>query len=157
VLVYQAGNQVYSVPSGVTRLGNAGAEDKEELIFPGAPLARAIPLPIYIWPVDAEAVASVSVVRYERDAIELVISGTGAEARVNDGAVEMLGGTAAPIGVEIRGGLFALRSEATYKVEVEPGGSRRPYSLEAMPDPDSGALVLRDILSNCRLTITPAG
>ena len=155
VLAYGAKNQVYLVPGGVTRLYNAAETDQDELLFPGDPLARAVPLPIYLYPLDEGSAASVSVVHYGPDRIELVVTGSAAEARVRDGAVEMAGGVVTTMEIEIRSGLYPLSPASTHRVSIQASGPRRPFDQDLMPNADTGSLVIRDSLAQARITITP--
>ncbi len=155
VLTFGANNQVYLVPGGVTRLGNAAEDNAAELLLPGGPLARAVPLPIYVWLLDESSFASVSVVRYQRDRIELVVNGNGAEARMTEGRVEMVGGASTAMEIEIRSGLYPLASDSTHKVTIEGSGARRNSEQELMPNPETGSLVISDNLARARIVITP--
>jgi hypothetical protein len=156
VLAYGAGNQVYQVPAGAARIDSAAAGDTVELLFPGAPLALARRVPIYVWPQTEEGVTTVAVVEYSRDRIELVVSGTGAGIRVWGGEVQVLGGAALPVQIEVRRGAYSLRAGAAHRVTIEHAMRGRSESVEMMPDPDTGSLTINRTLSQSRILIEPA-
>ena len=156
VLARGAGNQVYWVPSGAVRLYSAATGDRVELLFPGWWLARAVTVPIYVWPLEEEGVAAVSVVRYESDGIEMVFTGTGNAPRVWDGAVEMVGGEATLVSIEVKNGTYRVSPDSVHRVVVEQGPTgRMSQEWEVMPDPDSGALVIEVTIGQTRIIIEP--
>ncbi len=89
------------------------------------------------------------------DRIELVVTGSAAEARVRDGAVEMAGGVVTGMEIEIRSGLYPLSPASTHRVSIQASGPRRPFDQDLMPNADTGSLVIRDSLAQARITITP--
>jgi len=156
VLARRGGNQVYWVPSGAVRLYSAATGDRVELLFPGWPLARAVTVPIYVWPLEEEGVAAVSVVRYDREGIELVLNGTGNAARVWEGEVEMVGGDATPVQIEVKNGAYRVSPDSVHRVVVQQGPTgRMSREWEVMPDPDTGALVIEDTIGQTRIIIEP--
>lgn len=155
VLLYGAKNQIYLVPAGVARVSNLDEADQIELLFPGQPLARAIPLPIYVYPTDEGATVLVSVSRYGRDGIELLVSGTEAGVSVRDGEVLMSGGTPADVEIEIRSGAYAVSADSIHRVTFQQG--RTPQTQELMPDADTGALIINATVSQAVITIETAG
>jgi hypothetical protein len=158
VLVNGAANQVYLVPSGVTRVSSPDVGDQSELIFPGQSLARAVPLPIYVYPTGEGAYASVSVRRYGRDGIELLVSGTAAQAQVQNGQVVMAGGAATPVEIEIKSGAYGISANSVHKVSTQQGGlAWTGQQQEITPNPDTGALVIGLTASSMTVTIAPAG
>jgi len=158
VLVYDGGNQVYAVPGGAVRLGNPEEENRLELLFPGASLAVARPLPIYVYPAGEGAVASVSVLRYDREGVELMVHGTGAQPRVGAEGVEFVGGVSTPVEIEVKGGRYRVASGSTHRVVVEQGaGGRWASEQEMMPNPETGSLVIRDTFPSARIIVTPIG
>jgi hypothetical protein len=156
VLVNGANNQVYFVPSGVTRVGNADEGNQDELLLPGQPLARAVPLPLYLYPTGEGASASVSVRRYGRDGVELLVSGDGAGGSVQGGAVVMTGGSLTPVQIEIRSGAYPVSADSVHKVTIQQGGrASAAQTQEMMPDPDTGALVIGASVASTLITIEP--
>ena len=156
VLARGAGNQMYWVPSGAVRLYSAATGDRVELLFPGWPLARAVTVPIYVWPLAEEGVAAVSVVRYDRDGIELVLNGTWNAARVQGGEVEMVGGEATPVAIEVKSGRYRVSPDSVHRVVVQQGPrGRMSREWEVMPNPDTGALVIEDTIGQTRIIIEP--
>jgi len=155
--LYGAGNQVYQVPAGTMRLANPEEGDWVELLFPGAPLSVATPLPIYVWPAGEEAVATVSVVRYDADGIELLVHGTGAQATVQQGAVDVRGGVRTPLEIEVQDGSYPVRSGSVHRVVVTEGATgRRGWEQEVMPNPETGSLVIQGNFAWSRVIIEPA-
>ncbi|MBN2565481.1 MAG: beta-galactosidase trimerization domain-containing protein, partial [Candidatus Eisenbacteria bacterium] len=156
VLTYGAGNQVYQVPFGASRIRSAVAGDVEELLFPGAPLASAATIPVHVWPQTEDGVATVSVIEYSPDRIELAISGSGAGVRVWEGEVRILGGAALPVRIEIGSGAYRLPASGAHRVTIEHAMGGRSETLEMMPDPDTGSLAIDATLSQARILIEPA-
>ncbi|UCC67469.1 MAG: beta-galactosidase [Armatimonadota bacterium] len=155
--LYGAGNQVYRVPEGAMRLGNPDEGDWVELLFPGASLSVATPLPIYVWTSEEEAAATVSVVRYDADRIELLVHGNGAQAMVRRGAVEVRGGLRTAVGIEIRDGTYRVPRGSLHRVTVTDGPSdRRGWEQEMMPNPDTGGLVIQEGFAWSRVVIERA-
>lgn len=158
LIVYGGRNQVYHVPGGAMRLGNPDEENRVELLFPGAAVAVARPLPIYVYPVGAGAVASVSVPRYDPDGIELVIHGTGAQSRVGAEGIEVAAGTSTTVEIEVRSGRYRVARGTTHRLVVQQGPQGRWTSeQEIMPNPETGALVIRDTFPSARIALTPTG
>jgi len=158
VLVNGAANQIYLVPSGVTRVSSSDVGDQAELIFPGQPLARAVPLPIYVYPTGEGTYASVSVKRYGRDGIELVVSGTGAQPQVQGGQVAMAGGSATPVAIEIKSGAYGVSAASAHTVSIQQGGAgSAAQQQEIMPNTDTGSLIISLTVWSATVTITPAG
>jgi len=156
VLARGAGNQVYWVPSGAVRVYSAATGDRVELLFPGWPLARAVTVPIYVWPLEEEGVAAVSVVQYDGDGIELALTGTGNVPRVRDGEVEMVGGEATLVSIEVKSGAYRVSPGSVHRVVVRQGAAGRTSAeWEVMPDPDTGALVIEITIGQTRITIEP--
>ncbi len=155
VLAHGADNQVYLVPGGATRLGHAAEGGAVELLFPGWSLARAVPLPIFVWPIDEGVYVSVAVVRYQSDRIELIVSGRGAEPRRTEGRIAMVGGAAVAMEIEIRNGLYPLAADSTHKVKIEGSGAGRSSEQEMMPNSETGSLVISGNFAQTRITITP--
>lgn len=155
VVLSGAGNQVYLVPAGMERVGNPDEGDRIELLFPGEPLARAIPLPIRLRPTDEEATAVVSVIRYGREGIELLIAGSEAGVGVQDGEVVMGAGTATNLEIEIRSGAYPVSADSIHRVTLQQG--RTPQTEELMPDADTGALIINATVSQAAITIETAG
>lgn len=156
LLARRAGNQIYWVPSGAVRLYSAATGDRVELLFPGWPLARAVRVPIYVWPLAEDGVVAVSVARYDRDGIELVLNGTGNAARVRGGEVEMVGGEATPVVIEVKRGTYGVSPDSVHRVVVQQGpAGRMSRKREVMPDPDTGALVIEVTIGQTRIIIEP--
>ncbi|HUU54446.1 MAG TPA: beta-galactosidase trimerization domain-containing protein [Armatimonadota bacterium] len=156
VLARGAGNQMYWVPSGAVRFYSAATGDRVELLFPGEAVARAVAVPIFVWPLEEEGVVAVSIVRYERDGIELVLNGTGNEARVWGGEVEMIGGEATPVEIEVKSGAYPVSPDSVHRVVVQQGPrDRLSREWEVMPDPDTGSLVIEDTIGLSRIIIEP--
>jgi hypothetical protein len=155
--VFGARNQMYYVPAGAMRLANLEEENRVELLFPGAPLAVAEPIPIYLSPLESQVVVTASVVRYGADGVELLVHGAGSQAQVRPQGVELTGGTATPIVIEIRDGPYQLLPGSMHRVVVEEGvrGERRSEQA-MMPDRDTGALVIRAPFRWARVIIEPA-
>ena len=158
VLVNGANNQVYLVPWGVTRLTNASDSNQAELLFPGASLARARPLPIWLYPTDEGATASMVIKRYGPDGIQVLVSGDGAVARVQNGEVVMGGASWTPVEIAIRSGTYAIAADSVHKVTIQQGETARAsQTQEMMPNPDTGALVITTTVADAVITIEPAG
>ncbi len=156
VLVSGAGNQVYWVPNGAVRLGSAAEEDRVELLFPGAPAARAVPVPVFVWPLADESVVTLSLTEYGRSGIELIVHGTGAGVQVRDGSVRIGGGEQTPIGIEVRGGLGPMSADSMYRVTIEQGArGRLAKQWDTMPDPDTGWLLIQETINQARIRIEP--
>ncbi len=155
--LYGAGNQVYQVPGGAMRLANPEQGDWVELLFPGAWVSVATPVPIYVWPAAEEAVATVAVVRYDADRIELLVHGVGARATVRGGAVEVRGGARTPLEIEVQDGGYRVRRGSVHRVAVTEGATgRRGWEQEVMPNPDTGSLVIQGDFAWSRVIIEPA-
>jgi hypothetical protein len=158
VLVYGGGNQVYAVPAGAMRLGNPAEENRVELLFPGAAVAVARPVPIYVWPQDEGAVATVSVLRYDTTGIELRVHGTGARTLVRGDAVSLWGGQSTTMEIEIRDGAYRVPRGSTHRVVVREGSAGRLASdKELMPNPDTGSLVIPGAFVSATITVEPVG
>ncbi len=158
VLVSGSGNQIYLVPSGVTRVNSSEQGDRGELIFPGATLARAVPLPIYVYPQNEATMVSVAVKRYARDGIELLIAGTDAQPTVQNGQVVMSGGEAAPVEIEIKSGAYGIAADSIHTVTIQQGGlAWTTQKLQLMPNTDAGSLLIDLSAMDTSVTITPSG
>ncbi len=156
VLAHGAGNQAYIVPRGAMRLGSAAEEDRVELLFPGDPLARAFPIPVRVLPLEDGGVATLSVERYDRDGIELLVHGTWAGVRVRDGRVEIFGGEGTPVDIEVGNWNGRMSANSVYRVTIQQGPTGRfTRERELMPNPDTGSLVIRDTITQARITIEP--
>ncbi len=158
LLVYGSGNQVYLVPSGMARVSNLDEVNQTELLFPGQPLARAVPLPIYLYPIGEGATASVSVKRYGRDGIELVVAGAGSAANTRGGQVAMTEGNPTQVDLEIRGGAYGMAADSMHAVTVRQGPvALAPRTQQLMPNPDTGSLIVRLTVTYASITVKPAG
>ncbi len=157
VVLYGGGNQVYEVPSGAMRAANLAEEDWVELLFPGEPAAVARPLPIYLRPQGEGMGAAVSVVQYDRERIELLLYGAGAVARVEGGAVQMVGGSQTSVEVEVRRGAYGVPRGSMHRVTAEWGPRLgRRWEREMMPNPETGSLVIPGTFVRARLVVEPA-
>ena len=157
VAVYGGGNQVYAVPAGGMRLGTPGEGDWVELLFPGALVAVAEPVPIYVRPVEAGQVATVSVVAYDADRIELMVHGTGAQARAERGGIAVSGGTRTAVAIEVADGSYGIARGSIHRVVVTEGARERViWEQEMMPDPETGTLVIQGLFGWARVTVEPA-
>ena len=158
VLLNGARNQLYLVPSGVAQLGNLDEADQIELVFPGQPLARAVPLPIYLYPSGEGAWVSVSVRRYGREGIQLLVSGGNAASQVQNGQVVMSGGSWTPVDIEIRSGAYGMAANSVHRVTIQQGqAAGAAQGQEMMPDPDTGSLAISATVLSTVVTITPSG
>jgi hypothetical protein len=156
VLVGGAGNQVYLIPGGAMRLANAADEDRVELLFPGGPLAQAVPVPVFVYPLAQGGVVTLSVAEYGRDGIELVIHGSGAGVGVREGEINIRGGEQTLVGIEVRGGPLALSPDSMYRVTIRQGaGGGRQRHWDVMPDPDTGSLLIQETIYQARIRIEP--
>lgn len=153
---YGAKNQMYQVPLGAMRLGNPQEEQRVELLFPGEPLAVAVPVPIYLRVQDAGALVTASVSRYEAKGIELMVHGNGAEANVSASGVQVNGGDATSVEIEIRTGAYPIARGSLHHVTMQEGPRLRPREMDVMPNPDTGALVIQAAMRAARVTIVPA-
>jgi hypothetical protein len=157
VVLYGARNQAYQVPAGAMRLGNPAEEDRVELLFPGADIAVARPLPVYVGTADTGAVCTVSVVEYRPGRIELQIHGAGAQVSVRRGVVQIQGGTSTAVEIAISDGLYRLASGSSHRVVLQKGPSgRRAWEQEMMPNPETGTIVIQDTFASARLIVEPA-
>jgi hypothetical protein len=139
------------------RLGNPAEEDRVELLFPGAGLAVAHPLPIYAGTADTRAVCTVSVLEYRPERIELLIHGAGAQVSVRQGLVQIQGGMSTAIEIAISDGLYHLSSGSSHRVTLQKGPSgRRAWEQEMMPNPETGAIVIQATFASARLIVEPA-
>jgi hypothetical protein len=157
VAVYGAGNEVFDVPAGAMRLGNPAEGDWVELLFPGARLSVAKPLPIYVWTVDEGAVVTVSVREYSASRVELLVSGTGARATVEPDGVAADGGVRTAAEIDVRDGTYRVPAGSVHKVVVREGASGRvSWEQEVMPDAETGALVIQGAFAGARVIIERA-
>lgn len=158
VAVYGAGNQVFGVPAGAMRLGNPAEGDWVELLFPGARLSVAKPLPIHVWTVDEEAVVTVSVREYSTTRVELLVSGTGANATVGEAGVAVGGGVRTAAEIDVRDGTYRVAPGSVHTVVVREGTSDRiSWQQEVMPDAETGALVIQGTFVGARVVIERGG
>lgn len=156
VVVSGGGNQVYLIPGGAMRAGTPAEGDRVELLFPGAPVARAVPLPIAIWPLEEGGVVTVSVAQYDRDGIELLLYGTGAQPRLGGGRVDMFGGQQTAVEIEVRGGPRPMSADSMYRVTVQQGArGRLAREFDIMPNPETGSLLIRETIHEARIRIEP--
>jgi hypothetical protein len=157
LVLYGGGNQVYQAPGGVTRVGNPAEGDWVELLLPGGAASVSRPVPIHLRPQGEGMLATISVVRYGAEGIELLVYGSGALPRIADGAVEMVGGVQTSAEIEIRNGRYRLPRGSMHRVVAEwgAGGSQR-WEREMMPNPETGALVIPGTFVDARITVAPA-
>lgn len=153
--LYFVSNQLYAVPKGVTKLWNTTAGSSVELLFPGAPLATAVALPIYIFPAEEETMVAVQVLQYEAEGIQLRVSGDGASVGVSGGEVYLRGGTSTPAEIAIGDGNFRVASGQSYRVVIEDLG-RVQADYTVMPNPEDGQMVISGRFRSALVTITPA-
>jgi len=157
VAVYGAGNQVFGVPAGAMRLGNPAEGDWVELLFPGARLSVAKPIPIYVWTVDEEAVVTVSVKEYSATRVELLVHGTGARATVEEDGVALGGGVRTAAEIDVRDGTYRVAPGSVHNLVVREGASGRvAWEQEVMPDAETGALVIQGMFAGARVIIERA-
>jgi len=154
---YDAANQMYWVPFGGMLLANPNEENRIELLFPGAPLAVAEPVPIFLRPMESGAVVGASVVSYDSHRVELQVYGGGAQANVGREGVEFSGGAPTQVQVEIRDGAYGIASGSIHRVVLEEawGGGRRTAQA-VMPNPETGALVFHVPVRQARIVVEPA-
>ena len=154
--VFGAPNQLYQVPLGAARTANPEEDERIELLFPGAPLAVARPLPIYVRTQDEGGIVTTSVVRYDAQGIELLINGIGAQANVTPEGVGVNGGDFTNVEIEIRDGPYRLVRGSMHRVVLVEGPRNQVHEETMMPNADTGALVIQATIRWARLTITPA-
>lgn len=157
VAVYAAGNQVLEVPAGAMRLGNPAEGDWVELLFPGARLSVAKPIPIYVWTVDEEAVVTVSVREYSATRVELLVSGTGARATVEQDGVAVGAGARTAAEIDVRDGTYRVAPGSLHNLVVREGASGRvTWEQEIMPDAETGTLLIQGTFAGARVIIERA-
>ena len=153
--LYFVRNQLYLVPGGVTKLWNTATGSSVELLFPGAPLAAATALPITVTPSEEGATVVVAVRQYKAEGIELWINGDGASVGPYGGEVQARGGVYTPVELVIRDGEFRLQPGESYHVVIQDN-ARVQADYQAMPNPETGAIVIAGQFRGARITITPA-
>ncbi len=156
VHAFDAENQMYLIPGGAMRFANPADDRRTELLFPPATLALARPLPIHLRPLAPGAVIAASVVRYDAGGIELAVSGVGAQANVKGGVVQITGGQATPVEIEIKHGLYPVTSGSIHHLTVTEGRRSRPVlDQDIMPNAETGSLVFRVSAQTTRIVLEP--
>jgi len=150
--LYFVKNELYYVPGGLVKLWGTETGSSVELLFPGAPLAAAQALPITVTPALAAMVA-VAVRQYDEQGIELLINGDGATVGLFGGQVQARGGDYTPLEIVIRDGTFHVASGQSYHVVIQDDG-RTVAEYEAMPNPETGAIVIAGRYRGARIAIT---
>ena len=154
--VYGAKNRLYRISRGAMRAGNPEEEERVELLFPGAALAVAEPLPIQVRTFEEGAVVTVSVVRYDASGIELRIDGSGAQASATRQGIRVAGGGPTNVQIEVEDGAYRVSRGSLHRVTVREGERGRPREATLMPNAESGALVVEASVRGALVTIEPA-
>jgi hypothetical protein len=68
----------------------------------------------------------------------------------------VLGGAALPVQIEVRPGPYRLRPADAHRVTIQHAMGARSETVEMMPDPDTGSLLIETTLSQARILIEPA-
>ena len=157
VLVSGANNQMYLVPGGAMRLQNPDGGKQVELLFPGAPLAVAEPVPVFITPLEEGAVVTASLTEYGPQKIALVVHGTDAAVGVGRTGVTIRGGDATAMRIEVANGAFRIAPGAMYQVTTtEARLPHRSTQQVTMPNPETGNLTVTGTFASVQITIEPA-
>lgn len=157
VVVHGGAAQVYQVPAGAMRVANPEEDDRVELLLPAAPLVRAQPLPVFVRPLDPEAVATVVVREYGPQRVELLIYGTEAWATLRGGEVVVSGGAATQLQLEVGSGAYLVAPGAVHRVTIEEEvGRRRRAEREVMPSAETATLRVTETIRAARVVIEPA-
>jgi len=86
-----------------------------------------------------------------------LVHGTGATAFVRDGTIGLNGGDQTLIRLEVRGGLYPIRSDSTHTVTVRQGlATQLAKQYDVMPNTETGSLVIEEMVSSARIIIEPS-
>jgi len=154
--LYDRRNQMYLVPLGAMRVANPEEDQRIELLFPGARLAVARPVPVYLRTFDEEGILTASLIRYDATGIELEVHGSGAVANPTRAGIGISGGDLTNIEIEIHDGAYRLAAGSMHRVVLEEGLRARRREETMMPNRDTGLLVIQVPVSAARITIEPA-
>jgi hypothetical protein len=154
---FAEGNQMYLIPGGAMRLPNPDEDGRAELVFPGAPLALVAPVSIYLRPRGEGTIITASVARYDSGGIELLVHGDDARLQAGAAGLEITGGAATPVEIEIRDGAYRVTAGSLHRLVIREG-ARETVELDqvVMPNPDTGSLLIQGSPRWARITIEPA-
>jgi len=153
---FEAESQMYLIPGGAMRVPNPDEDRRTELLFPPTALALVHPVPIYLRPLAEGGTVTASLVHYGSDGIELALHGPGAQVASTANGLQISGGEATPVEIEIRDGVYPVASGSIHHLTVADGPRRRTIGdQEIMPNADTGSIVLTTSASWTYITLKP--